>query len=168
MVSIRRLSRTMPESTSPGSQSQRCERSRSRSVWLRGSVAHFLLPAIQAGRLAGLVRDLGKIIGIPESGRGFRHGRRRLGEPALMAAARSIGADHVIDYTRVDFTRSGQRYVQTLQVLLPAPFLSRIGNREMGSSLAKTNHKDLVFLRDLLEAREVVPVFDRRDAKRRC
>ena len=27
-----------------------------------------------------------------------------------MDRARSIGADHVIDYTREDFTKSGQRY----------------------------------------------------------
>ena len=30
--------------------------------------------------------------------------------PGNMDQARSMGADHVIDYTREDFTRNGQRY----------------------------------------------------------
>ena len=108
--------------------------------------------------------------------------------------ARSIGADHVIDYTREDFTQSGQRYdlilganahhsifdyrralsrdgifvmvggglVQMLQVMLLGPFLSRIGSKKIGMILAKINNKDLVFLKDLLEAEKVVPVIDRR------
>jgi len=108
--------------------------------------------------------------------------------------ARSIGADHVIDYTREDFTQSGQRYdlilganahhsifdyrralsrdgifvmvggglVQMLQVMLLGPFLSRIGSKKIGMILAKINNKDLVFLKDLLEAGKVVPVIDRR------
>jgi NADPH:quinone reductase-like Zn-dependent oxidoreductase len=108
--------------------------------------------------------------------------------------ARSIGADHVIDYTREDFTRSGQRYdlilganvhhsifdyrralsrdgifvlvggalVRIFQAMLLAPFLSRIGSKKMCFFIAKMNTKDLVFLKDLLEAGEVVPVIDRR------
>src|SRR6266852_5921200 len=108
--------------------------------------------------------------------------------------ARSIGADHVIDYTREDFTQSGQRYdlilaanayhsifdyrralsqdgtyvmvggggVQILQALLLGPLLSLIGGRKMCFVSAKINKKDLVFLKDLLEAGKVVPVIDRR------
>jgi NADPH:quinone reductase-like Zn-dependent oxidoreductase len=30
--------------------------------------------------------------------------------PSKLAMLRSIGADHVIDYTREDFTQNGQRY----------------------------------------------------------
>ena len=108
--------------------------------------------------------------------------------------ARSIGADHVIDYTREDFTQSGQRYdlilganahhsifdyrralsrdgifvmvgggwIQILQAMLLGPFLSRIGSKKMRFFIAKINTKDLVFLKDLLEAGKVVPVIDRR------
>jgi len=108
--------------------------------------------------------------------------------------ARSIGADHVVDYTQDDFTKSGKRYdlilganahhsifdyrralgptgvfvmvggglVQMLEVLFLAPFLSRIGSRKTVSMLAKITNKDLVFLKDLLEAGKVVPVIDRR------
>ena len=110
--------------------------------------------------------------------------------------ARSIGADHVIDYTREDFTQSGQRYnlimaanayhsifdyrrvlsqdgtyvmvggggVQALQALLLGPLLSLIGSRKMRFVSAKINKKDLVFLKDLLEAGKVVPVIDKRYA----
>ena len=108
--------------------------------------------------------------------------------------ARSIGADHVIDYTREDFTKSGQRYdlilaanahhsifdyrralsqdgiyviaggglPQIFQGMLLAPLLSRIGSKKTCFFIAKINQKDLVFLKDLLEAGKVVPVIDRR------
>jgi NADPH:quinone reductase-like Zn-dependent oxidoreductase len=106
--------------------------------------------------------------------------------------ARSIGADHVIDYTREDFTRSGQRYdlimaanayhsifdyrraltrdgilvwaggKVSLQNMLLAPLLSLLGRKKTGTFLAHLNKQDLVFLRDLLEAGKVVPVIDRR------
>jgi len=108
--------------------------------------------------------------------------------------ARSIGADHVIDYTREDFTRSGQRYdliiaanayhsifdyrralrpkgvyvmaggggVQMLEGMFLGPLLSLIGRKKMRSFIARINKKDLVLLKDLLEAGKVVPVIDRR------
>jgi NADPH:quinone reductase-like Zn-dependent oxidoreductase len=108
--------------------------------------------------------------------------------------ARSIGADHIIDYTREDFTKSGQRYdlilaanahhsifdysralsqdgryvmaggggVQALLVALLGPLLSRIGRKKICFFIANINQKDLVFLKDLLEAGKVVPVIDRR------
>ncbi len=108
--------------------------------------------------------------------------------------ARSIGADQVIDYTREDFTQSGQRYdliiaanayhsifdyrralsqdgiyvmaggggVQMLQVMFLGPFLSLIGSKKMRFFIAKINKKDLVLLKDLLEAGKVVPIIDRR------
>jgi NADPH:quinone reductase-like Zn-dependent oxidoreductase len=108
--------------------------------------------------------------------------------------ARSLGADHVIDYTREDFTKSGLQYdlilaanayhsifdyrralssrgsyvivggglPQIFQALVLAPLLSRIGRKKTCFFIAKLNQKDLVFLRDLLEARKVVPIIDRR------
>ena len=108
--------------------------------------------------------------------------------------ARSIGTDHVIDYTREDFTKSGQHYdliiaanayhsifdyrralsqdgiyvfaggggAQILQAMLLGPLLSLIGSKKTRFFIAKINQKDLVFLKDLLEAGKVVPVIDRR------
>jgi len=104
---------------------------------------------------------------------------------------RSIGADHVIDYTKEDFTKSGQRYDLILdnvanhsfsdlrRVLTPqgmivpnsghggmgyvikafalSPFIRQIG----GMYLARPNNKDMVFLKDLIEAGKITPVIDR-------
>jgi len=101
---------------------------------------------------------------------------------------RSIGADHVIDYTREDFTRNGQRYdlifdavgnrsVSDYQrVLSPngicavAGFtsLSRLfqfmllGGKKVGlMETARGNKKDLLFIKELLETGKVLPVIDR-------
>jgi NADPH:quinone reductase-like Zn-dependent oxidoreductase len=108
--------------------------------------------------------------------------------------ARSIGADHVIDYTREDFTKSRQRYdlimganahhsifdyrralsqdgiyvivggglARIFQSVLLAPLLSRIGSKKTCFFIANVNQKDLVSLKELLEAGKVVPVIDRR------
>ncbi len=108
--------------------------------------------------------------------------------------ARSLGADHVIDYTREDFTKSGQRYdlilaanayhsifdcrralsrdgvyvivgggvPQIFQALLLAPLLSLVGRKKACFFIANINRKDLVSLKDLLEAGKVVSVIDRR------
>jgi NADPH:quinone reductase-like Zn-dependent oxidoreductase len=108
---------------------------------------------------------------------------------------RSIGADHVIDYTQEDFTQNGQRYdlilavngyhsifdykralspkgvyvmiggsnAHLFQAMLLGPLISRTGRQKMGSmGVAKPNQKDLGFMKELLEARKVVPVIDRR------
>ena len=113
---------------------------------------------------------------------------------------RSIGADHVIDYTKEDVTQTGQRYdlilavngyhpifayrralrptgryvlvgegskahlyQALLQALLLGPVLSRTGRQKMGfMGIAKMNQKDLVYLKELVEAGKVVPVIDRR------
>jgi len=109
---------------------------------------------------------------------------------------RSIGADHVIDYTQEDFTRNGQHYdliydavgnrsvsaykralnsngtcviagFQNLPRLFEhtvlGPLRSKTGNKKVGlMGTAKMNQKDLVFVKELLEAGKVVPVIDRR------
>jgi len=107
---------------------------------------------------------------------------------------RSIGADHVIDYTQEDFTKNGQRYdlilavngyhsisaykralhpegvyvmtggsnAQLFQAMLLGPLVSRTGRQKMGNSAHKPNQKDLMFMKELLEASKVKPVIDRR------
>jgi NADPH:quinone reductase-like Zn-dependent oxidoreductase len=106
----------------------------------------------------------------------------------------SIGADHVVDYTQEDFTKSGQSYdlifavagyhpisaykralshkgiyvmcggsnAQIFQGLLLGPWVSMTGSKKMVTLSAKPNKEDLVFIQELLEAGEVVPVIDRR------
>jgi NADPH:quinone reductase-like Zn-dependent oxidoreductase len=107
--------------------------------------------------------------------------------------ARSLGADHVIDYTQEDFTKSGRQYDlilaangyhpladykralapggayvmtggsmrQIFQAMLLAPWYSMTGSKKMGGITAQANQKDLVFMKELMEAGKVVPVIDR-------
>ncbi|MBF8289499.1 MAG: qorA 2 [Chloroflexi bacterium] len=111
---------------------------------------------------------------------------------------RSIGADHVIDYTREDFTRSDRRYdllldvagsrpwsacrrvlnPQATLVLVGAPKGSRLfgplghvarvqlaafrSRRKVVFFIARFDKADLAILAELLAARTVVPVIDRR------
>jgi NADPH:quinone reductase-like Zn-dependent oxidoreductase len=103
---------------------------------------------------------------------------------------RSIGADHVIDYTQEDFTKSGQRYDlildnagnhslsefrrmlttegtfiansgASLGLTIVARALSPFVRQRLGSFLAKLNHDDLVVLKQLIEAGKVRSVIDR-------
>lgn len=109
---------------------------------------------------------------------------------------RSIGADYVIDYTQVDFTRNGQHYdlifdavgnrsvldckralspngicavagftnlSHLLRVIVLGSWVSITGSKKIGlMETAKPNHKDLVFIKELIQAGKVKPVIDRR------
>jgi NADPH:quinone reductase-like Zn-dependent oxidoreductase len=111
-----------------------------------------------------------------------------------MDRMRSIGADHVIDYTHEDFTLNGQRYdlilavngyhsisaykralrpegvyvmtggsmTQVFQVMILGPVISRTGKQKMGNSAHKPNTKDLMVMKELIEAGKVTPIIDRR------
>ena len=106
----------------------------------------------------------------------------------------SIGADHVIDYSKEDFTRNKQRFdlilaangyhpisayrralnpggtyvmsggapSQMYQAMLLGPWISMTGSKKMGSLMSKPSQKDLVFIKELIEAGKVKPVIDRR------
>jgi NADPH:quinone reductase-like Zn-dependent oxidoreductase len=114
--------------------------------------------------------------------------------PRNMEQARSLGADHVIDYTQEDFTQNGQQYdlilavngyhplsaykraltpkgiyvmaggstKQIFQGMLLGKWMSNTGGKRMGGVSAKPNQKDLVFLKELLEAGKIVPLIDKR------
>ncbi len=109
---------------------------------------------------------------------------------------RSMGADHVVDYTQEDFTKNGQHYdliydavgnrsvsdykralnpggtcviagfstlPRLFEHVILGPLRSNTGNKKVGlMGLAKPNQKDLVFVKEILEAGKVVPVIDRR------
>jgi NADPH:quinone reductase-like Zn-dependent oxidoreductase len=100
---------------------------------------------------------------------------------------RSIGADHVIDYTREDFTQNGQQYDLILDIkayrsisdyeralsssgmyVLAGGSVLRIlqtaltRDEKMHNFQARPNQKDLVLMAELIESGKVVPVIDRR------
>ena len=106
-----------------------------------------------------------------------------------LAMLRSIGADHVIDYTQEDFTRSGLTYDVIFDVVGKSSFSRSIealkpngryvlGNPRVGQmvrgvwigltsskkvvfQMAGQNIEDLVFLRGLIEAGRIRAVIDR-------
>jgi NADPH:quinone reductase-like Zn-dependent oxidoreductase len=107
--------------------------------------------------------------------------------------ARWIGADHIIDYTKENFTQNGQQYdlifaangyhslsaykraltpegtyvmaggstAQIFQAMLMGSWMSKTGGQKMGGVAAKIDQKDLVIIKELVEAGKVVPVIDR-------
>ncbi len=111
-----------------------------------------------------------------------------------MDMVRSIGADHVIDYTKEDFTKNGQQYdlilaangyhplsayqralrpqgvyamtggttAQMFEAMLLGPMRSKKGGQRLGNIMTKPNQKDLLVLKELIEAGKVTPVIDRR------
>ena len=108
---------------------------------------------------------------------------------AKLDMLRSIGADHVIDYTQEDFTRRGQAYDVIIDVvgkssfsrslrslqqngryLLVNPGLSQrirarwtsTGSKQVIHGTGSQKAEDLLFLKDLIEAGRLKPVIDRR------
>jgi NADPH:quinone reductase-like Zn-dependent oxidoreductase len=99
-----------------------------------------------------------------------------------MDLARSIGADQVIDYTKEDFTKNGQHYdlifaangyhpildyrralsPKGIYVVAGGTIAQMFQAMTLGGVSAKVNQKDLVFIKELLEAGKVRPVIDRR------
>jgi NADPH:quinone reductase-like Zn-dependent oxidoreductase len=103
---------------------------------------------------------------------------------------RSIGADRVIDYTQEDFTQGEERYdlvfdivanrsvSDYMRALTPSghyvacafnpttlflgSIISKRGGKKASSLSHKPNVKDLVVMKELLEAGKVVPVIDKR------
>ena len=104
---------------------------------------------------------------------------------------RSIGADHVIDYTKEDFTQGGQRYDLILdnvgnhsfaacrraltpegthlpntghggmRYVIKAYVLSAFMRQHASPFLSVPNAEDLLYIKELIEAGKVMPVIDR-------
>ena len=99
---------------------------------------------------------------------------------------RSIGADHVIDYTQEDFTENGGRYDLILDAVgnhsladckrnlqpkgiyvaaagapIRALWIAMAGSN-LVTMITKPNQKDVGFMKELLEIGKVTPVIDRR------
>jgi 2-desacetyl-2-hydroxyethyl bacteriochlorophyllide A dehydrogenase len=102
---------------------------------------------------------------------------------------RSIGADHVIDYTKVDYTKNGESYDLIIDVvgrssvsrrirllkpdgyyflayaglfhILLGIWISMTSNKKLKVESASQKKEDLVFLKDLIEAGKIKPIIDR-------
>ena len=109
---------------------------------------------------------------------------------ANVELVRSLGANHVIDYTKEDFTRNGETYDVIVEIAGTAPFSRSTGSVKEGGRLllvlgalpdmlqipwisltsnkrviagpAAERAEDLRFLAKLAEAGEFKPVIDRR------
>ena len=105
--------------------------------------------------------------------------------------ARSIGADHVIDYTKEDFTEGGPRYDLILDnvanhplrkvrraltpdgrhqpnsgnsglgYIIKSSLVAPFVRQQAGAFLSVPTHEDLVYLKELIEAGKLRPVIDR-------
>jgi NADPH:quinone reductase-like Zn-dependent oxidoreductase len=103
---------------------------------------------------------------------------------------KSLGADHVIDYTKEDFTRSGETYdvifdavskssflrcrgslkkgglylatLPKLAVLLQMVWTSKFGDKKVKNGSREATVEDLLFFKELIEAGKLRTVIDRR------
>jgi NADPH:quinone reductase-like Zn-dependent oxidoreductase len=109
---------------------------------------------------------------------------------AKMDLVRSLGADHVVDYTREDITKNGRSYDLVFDVAAFRPFsdykrilssggiyvlaggsMARIfrlmvrsmtGARNRKVMVARVNQKDLLFIMDLMNAGRIKSIIDKR------
>jgi NADPH:quinone reductase-like Zn-dependent oxidoreductase len=77
------------------------------------------------------------------------------------------GYHSIFDYKRAlrprgMYVMTGGSSAQMFQAMLLGPLISMTGRQKMGNSAHKPNQKDLLFMKELLEAGKVVPVIDRR------
>ena len=77
------------------------------------------------------------------------------------------GYHPIFDYKRAlspkgRYVMSGGSMAQFFQAMLLGPVISMTGSNKMGNFLARANQKDLLFIKELLEAGKVVPVIDKR------
>ena len=109
-----------------------------------------------------MVRSIGADQVIDYTGEDFTQNEQRYDLILATAGYRSI-----FDYKRAlspkgIYVSTGGSMAQTFQAMLLGPWISMTGTKKMGAMLARSNQKDLVFMKELLEAGKVVPVIDRR------
>ncbi len=87
---------------------------------------------------------------------------------ANVALVRSLGADRVIDYTREDFTRSGERYDRIFDTVAKTAksdcvkALTPNGTYwSINKLTARETPEDLILLKELIEAGQIKAVIDR-------
>jgi NADPH:quinone reductase-like Zn-dependent oxidoreductase len=102
---------------------------------------------------------------------------------------KALGADHVIDYTKEDFTQNGETYDLIFDIMGKSSFsqckhslkqngryllasfkmmqlfqmlwTSLIGDKKVICALSSENPKDLLFIKELVEAGKIISIIDR-------
>ena len=80
---------------------------------------------------------------------------------------KSLGADKVIDYTREDFTKSGETYDVIYDAVMKTSrsrckeLLKKTGIFLNNNGNAKIKEEDLIFLKELIEKGKLKPIIDR-------
>jgi len=77
---------------------------------------------------------------------------------------KSLGADKVIDYTKDDFTKSGESYdiIFDMPDYVQMLWTSMIGSKKAIGGIASEKAEDLIFLKELIEEGKIKSVIDRR------
>ena len=153
---------------------------------------HFLrLAKVQPGESV-LVNGAGGNIGVIAVQIAKHYGAEvtAVDSPDKLDTLRAIGADHVIDYTKEDFTRTGKAYDVIFDLvhessysraigslnpngryilanprfwpLIRARWTSRTSDKTVISKFAASKPKDLIILKELAEAGKIRAVIDRR------
>ena len=78
----------------------------------------------------------------------------------------TAGYRSIFDYRRAlrpggIYVETGGAFAQIYQALLLGPLLSRIGRKPMRSLMSKPNQRDLLVVKEMIEAGKVTPVIDR-------
>jgi NADPH:quinone reductase-like Zn-dependent oxidoreductase len=111
-----------------------------------------------------------------------------VGNTKTIELVSSLGADEVVDYTKEDFTKNGKKYdvifdavgkhsfrrsrrslkpggiyiaTDGLHNLVLAPLTSRIGDKRAALGIARHTKKDVLFLKELIDAGKYHAVIDR-------
>ena len=120
------------------------------------------ITAVCSTRNVDQARSIGATAVIDYTRQDFTHSAQRYD---LILAANAYHS--IFDYRRAlapdgIYVMVGGGAVQMLQGILLGPLLSLLGNKKLCFVSAKVTNKDLLILKDLLEAGRVVPIIDKR------